>query len=732
MSAFLEFAPTGEWENRSGGRVALRGVLQAVRGPLPGDAPGVGDAVTVLAPYRRGDGPLGVVASWSSRGEFVATLTYPAHLGRTLDVAEVLRSPLLPSLSLPLARKVFDAYGAKALTAMARNGIAVGQWLELKEDVCRGLAWEGQRAYRSALGWAVLRDLDLSPGECANTIESLGARFLEVVLRSPYVLAEVPGIGFGSAERAAGVLGAQDPDERLHKAIDLEMARALESGDTAVRQQDLVRRLVQRLRTTGEDVHSALEHSAASGTLEMRVSGTGQYVLSVAQAAAERSIVDEVVRLATAQMTPPPPVRTEFHDRYSSDQHAALEIVAQAPVSILSGGPGTGKTTLLKGVLERFQATGGRIVLSAPTGKAARRMSEVCGMPAQTLHALLKADRTGRFAVTGSVKMGARLLVVDESSMIDSTLFAAVLRALPTGARLLLCGDPDQLPPVGPGAVFADLISSGTIAHGKLVQQHRQSSGILQAANAMRIGTVPEAMSTFGTGDNEVWWGDAAGEAAAADRVVQAVVDAVPAALGCGPRDVQVLAPVHAGRAGVLLLNQRLKERLNPAGKHETMEVYERHYSVEDPVVWKANDYRLGLRNGDIGVIEAFDRGEHSALISFDGRSVEVPINRFDNVDLAYALTVHRSQGSEYEAVVVPVVGAHKAGLSRELLYTALTRAKRHVCFVGEKEALKGALNVSAGSKRSSSLAAALSRRLPIWHDLRGQEEGPSAADASP
>jgi exodeoxyribonuclease V alpha subunit len=382
----------------------------------------------------------------------------------------------------------------------------------------------------------------------------------------------------------------------------------------------------------------------------------------------------------------------------------AVRLAHQRRVLVLTGGPGTGKTTLTRFLLDLFDRRHLKILLAAPTGRAARRLSDATRREAVTLHRLLGFDpSSGDFDKGDGNPIDADALLVDESSMVDLRLFASLLRAIPPGARLVLVGDADQLPSVGPGEVLRDLLRSGRVPTARLKRIFRagERSGVVRNAHRVLAGEPPET-NAMGEGDFIFVEKDQPAEVAAEVRRV--VREALPIAEGIDPvRDVQVLVPMYKGEAGADALNEALQHDLNPQG--EAIPAGRGRFRAGDRVIQLRNDYARGVFNGEIGWVESV--GAQSMAVRFDA-VVEIPAADWDDIALAYAITVHKSQGSEYEWVVMPLSTQHAILLDRPLFYTAVTRARKGVVLVGSRKALAIALRPGRSRARRTTLVARL------------------------
>ena len=389
----------------------------------------------------------------------------------------------------------------------------------------------------------------------------------------------------------------------------------------------------------------------------------------------------------------------------AQSQIEAVRLALRSKVMVITGGPGVGKTTIVNSILQILAAKAVRLLLCAPTGRAAKRMKEATGMEAKTIHRMLEIDpKSFGFKRNEESPLACDLLIVDESSMVDVSLMHALLKAVPDQAAVLLVGDVDQLPSVGPGQVLADIIGSHVIPVARLTEVFRQAaqSKIITSAHRINEGQMPDLSKPANQSD--FYFVPAEDPGLAVMRILDMVKTRIPKRFGLDPiRDIQILCPMNRGGVGARSLNIELQAVLNPAGENK-VERFGSTFAPGDKVMQIENDYDKEVYNGDIGYVEGIDVNEGELTATFDGRAVTYLFGELDTLVLAYATTIHKSQGSEYPAVIIPVLTQHYAMLQRNLLYTGITRGKQLVVLVGQRKAVAIAVKNVSGRKRWSKL----------------------------
>ena len=662
------------------------------------------------------------------QAESYATITPRTVAG----LEQYLGSGMVPGIGPGFARRIVAHFGLATLEvldhASRRLREVPGIGAKRAERVAQ--AWHQQRELRGTM--LFLQSHGISAAHARRIYRQFGTRARAVLQEDPYRLAaHVPGMGFQTADRIAAKLGiAADSPQRIQAAALHELHAAATDGDVYLPAPILCRRtaeLVQlRDRRAAEEALASLREADRVIGEQLPAPGAGtpvaaQYLppLFAAEQRAATRLVTLLRSTPGGSAAAPAPAAAGAGIVLAAAQRAATEVLLRSKVAVLTGGPGTGKTTLVRWIAAASARAGTRVVLAAPTGRAAKRLEEATGMPAGTIHRLLEfSPRHGTFTRNRSYPVAADLLVVDEASMVDIRLLAALLEATPDGCRVLFVGDADQLPSVGPGSVLADLAAIPGLPTVRLTEVFRQSaaSRIVRAAHAINSGEFDPRQATVA--DSDFYFIARREPEQVAHTVETLVTTRIPRRFGLDPRrDIQVLSPMNRGPLGTVQLNRRLRERLNPdpAGDGGGLR-------LGDRVLQTRNNYQLEVFNGDIGHVVAVDAESGSVQVDFGGRRVQYAAADRDDLVPAYAISIHRSQGSEFPAVVVPVHTQHFVMLRRNLLYTAVTRGKRLVVLVGSEKAVALAARRGSDRTRFSALAlraasareqAAAARRAP-------------------
>ena len=578
-------------------------------------------------------------------------------------------------------------------------------------------AWAEQKVIREIM--VFLQSHGVGTSRAVRIYKTYGEAAILKVTENPYRLAlDIWGIGFKTADTIAQHLGIpHDALIRAQAGVRHVLQVWSEQGHCAAPPAKLVAMAVSLLAIPEPLIEQAiaLERAADNLVLDQELLyltplqraelGCAQQLQRLLRGAPPWGLIDTAKAL--------PWVEQQTGLALSPSQRAAVATMLAHKVTIITGGPGVGKTTLVNSLLRILRAKQITVLLAAPTGRAAKRLTETTGLEAKTVHRLLEFDPTSyQFKRDATHPLETQLLILDETSMMDTVLMNQVLRAIPDAAGLLVVGDVDQLPSVGPGAVLADLIDSGAIPAVRLTEIFRQaqSSRIITNAHRINRGELPLAPPPGESSDFYLIY--AAHPEAIATKLLTAVTERIPRTFGVDPvRDIQVLTPMNRGGLGVQALNIALQARLNP-NRQPRIQRYGTTYAPGDKVLQRVNNYDKEVFNGDIGWITAVDPEQGTLTVDFEGRGVAYAFAELDELALAYAASIHKSQGSEYPVVVIPLAMQHYTLLERNLLYTAVTRGRKLVVIIAEPKALGIAVKRRESSKRITRLRERLAVRV--------------------
>ncbi len=657
-------------------------------------------------------------------GRQFAVDTFSSRVPPTLDGLErYLASNLIDGVGPEFARRIVKAFGEQTLDVIEHEpnrllevpGIGRGRLRKITAS------WSRHQSARDVL--IFLQGLGISPAYSSRIYRQFGAGAIDLINQNPYRLAEVRGIGFRTADKVAEKMGFdRDSIERARAGVLYTLEELAGAGHTCFPEARLVGRASELLGVAPDRIERAIAEEENEGRVAVDrelpddpvyLSGLHRAEFVVAQllrhiASSESELADIDAETAVAW--------AEKRNRIELDptQRDAVKAALSQKVTVITGGPGVGKTTIINCIIPILRAKGLRVLLAAPTGRAARRLEETTGTKAQTIHRMLKWNpRSGEFQMNQDEPLEADAVIIDETSMIDITLMRDLLLAVPGTAVLILVGDVDQLPSVGPGNVLRDIIRAGAFPVKRLEQIFRQAkqSPIIRNAHRINRGKMPELKSTPRADREGFYFIERTEPEAVLGTVLELCTDRIPNRFGLDPAgDIQVMAPMYRGTAGVDNFNTELRRALNPEA-HPEIKRFGRQFAPGDKVMQIRNDYDKDVFNGDIGRVIDVNRVEETITVRFEEQAVDYSFDELDSLQTAYAISVHKSQGSEYPAVVIALTSHHYVMLQRNLLYTAVTRGVRLVVIVGDRKALGRAVSNDRIGRRHTTLAERLADR---------------------
>ncbi|MBF0336528.1 MAG: ATP-dependent RecD-like DNA helicase [Nitrospirae bacterium] len=639
----------------------------------------------------------------------------------TEGIKRYLGSGLIKGIGPVLAKRLVDRFDDETLNVIDTHAERLKEVEGIGDKRVEKIrsAWAQQRDIRDIMMF--LQGHGVSATYATKIFKQYGGSAIKRVRDNPYQLAtDIHGIGFITADKIAQKLGfSKDSELRAAAGILYVLYELSNDGHVYYPYELLMAHCGNVLEVGGEillepfdalvgDNKLIVESLAAADPADShRGVYLARYHVSECGIAAALLGLMQVAKFLRAFSVDKAIawVQSELSISLADNQVAAVKAAIAHKVLVITGGPGTGKTTIINAIIKLYQQLHQRVLLTAPTGRAAKRMQESTGCDARTLHRLLEfSPKSGTFKRNEQTPLDADLVVVDEASMIDTVLMYHFLRAVPRRATLIIVGDTDQLPSVGPGNVLADIISAGTVPSVRLKEIFRQSqqSRIVVNAHRVNIGEMPSLSGNL-TPQQDFCFIEAEDPEVILKHVVQLCKDTIPQRYRLDPMsDIQVLTAMHKGTLGATTLNAQLQQTLNTS----TTELIRggRVFKVGDKVMQTVNNYDKDVYNGDIGVIQRIKAVEHELIVQFDGRDVTFDFIDLDEIVLAYAISIHKAQGSEYPAVVIPIHTQQFIMLQRNLLYTAITRARRLVVLVGSKRAIAIAVTNNKTKKRYTYL----------------------------
>lgn len=668
-----------------------------------------------------------------SYGEQFHVNGYMSIMPATVNaIRKYLGSGLIKGIGPRFAERIVNRFGVDTLNIIENdiNRLSIIEGIGKKRMSWIQNAWIEQKGIREIM--IFLQSCGVGSSNAVKIYKEYGSDSISVLKENPYKLAmDITGIGFKTADRIAQKMGIPfNSGVRVKAGIVFLLQQVTDEGHVFYPYEDVIRRSMNILAVTREDVSKAIEELKETNVIviedanRLPVYLKGYYLTEI-------SVSERLVQISKF-LSPFPPINIEKAISWISErllinladgQKMAIRAAIEDKVIVITGGPGVGKTTVINAIIKIFEVKGLKILLAAPTGRAAKRLSEATGKNGMTIHRLLKFNvRNKRFEFNEDNPLKADVFIIDEVSMVDILLMHHLVKAIPLDAKLILVGDIDQLPSVGPGNVLKDIINSKVIATIRLTEIFRQASQSLIVENAHRINNGKYPILPYKPMKNsDLKW--SSGEIQYSDFYFigredpKDIVDTIkhlcryeiPARFGLDPfKDIQVLTPMHKGEVGATALNRELQEALNP--QQPFVVCLSRKFCVKDKVMQIRNNYEKDVFNGDIGRIVGINKVDAELLVEFDDKRVSYDFSELDELVLAYAITVHKSQGNEYPAIILPLSIQHYIMLQRNLIYTAITRGKRLVVIVGMKRAVAIAVSNNKISARYTRLQELLKK----------------------
>ncbi|MBU0995436.1 MAG: ATP-dependent RecD-like DNA helicase [Proteobacteria bacterium] len=642
--------------------------------------------------------------------------------GTVYGIQKYLGSGLVKGIGPKMAKRIVKQFGKDTLHVIENDIMKLSQVDGIGDKRIHMIkaAWEEQKDIREVM--VFLQSHDVSSGYATKIFKQYGKDSIKIVRGNPYRLAtDILGIGFVTADKIAESMGfAKDSPERAKAGVLFVLNQLADDGHVYYPYELLIEKSMVLLTVAREIIKTAIAALVSDGHIiiedinfnvdEFRENNKAVYLSTfhVCETQAARKLkfllntgktirkidIDKAIDWVQAQL----------HITLDDKQVNAVRLALTTKVLVITGGPGTGKTTIINAILKIYNKLNVSVLLAAPTGRAAKRMTETTGHASKTIHRLLEYSvKNGGFQKNDKYPLDCDLLIIDEASMIDTVLMHHLLKAVPVNATLIVVGDVNQLPSVGAGNVLKDIIDSGRIPVAMLDRIFRQAraSRIIVNAHEINRGLIPSFRSD--DKENDCYFIQKELSEEVLLTILELVTKRIPARFGFDAvEDIQVLTPMHRGIVGAGNLNKALQEALNT--QREGLEIGTRIYRAGDKVMQIRNNYDKDVFNGDIGKIIAIDREVQKVLVSFDDRTIDYDFSDLDELVLAYAISVHKSQGSEYPCVIIPVLTQHYILLQRNLIYTAITRGRRLVVFVGTRKAMAIAVKNDKPEKRYTFL----------------------------
>lgn len=626
-------------------------------------------------------------------------------------IEKYLGSGLIKGIGPKFARRIVEKFGKDTLEVIEENPNALIEVEGIGKVRVERIktSWQEQKEIKNIM--LFLQGHEVSTSHATKIFKAYGSESISIVKENPYRLADdIWGIGFKTADSIAAKMGIEkDRFIRLRSGILYTLNKLSESGHCYAVREQLIEKAIQLLEVDAPELEITLDEMIRADDVIKEDEAIYLPPFYFSETGCAKSMLyllacERRVRVNPQEITEKVVSHSEIS--YDTIQLEAIKTAISSKIMVLTGGPGTGKTTTTMGIISAYQMAGCRILLAAPTGRAAKRMSEATGMEAKTIHRLLEFKPPEGYQKNEDKPLDGDVLILDECSMVDVILMYNLLKAIPEHMSLILVGDTDQLPSVGAGNVLKDVIDSGRIPVVRLTRIFRQAQGSRIIMNAHRINK-GEAIDMRGGKESDFFFASKESNEEVVETMVKYCTQNLPRYYHVDAfRDIQVLTPMQRGTCGAANLNQVLQEAMNPT--RIFLHRGGTQYRLHDKVMQIRNDYDKEVFNGDIGTVTRVDMEERELTVDFDGRAVVYDVTELDELVLAYAVTIHKAQGSEYPIVVMPFTMSHFVMLQRNLLYTGVTRAKKILVLIGEKKAVYYAIKNEKTTERNTKLAERL------------------------
>jgi len=629
----------------------------------------------------------------------------------TTGISKYLASGIIPGIGSITAEKIVDHFGTETLDILNNYSKRLSEVKGVSKSKAAMIKTEWDKLEQHREIDIFMQGLGIPIYLCHRIRKQYQANTAHVIKNTPYRLStDVKGIGFLTADRIALRQGMKkESPTRLVSGIAHALKELSSQGHVCYPEAELIPYAAKILDVPPTLISTAIPIAVQTELITKQAFNGVDYIYIKQLFLSEREVSEKIKFVLSVPLPEKKKIKLEIGKQFNEKQSLAIHNTFEHRISIITGGPGVGKTTVVGEIVKNAKAHKMKVLLAAPTGRAAKRMSESCHIPAKTIHRLLIWDpQEGKFAVNEDKPLKADLLIVDEVSMLDINLAKHLFRAVSLDTRLVLVGDRDQLPSVGPGAVLHDLIATGVVPTTNLDEVYRQAANSRIITNAHKVNQQKRPdLSNPPNGElGDFYWINQSDPDKVNETIVEMITNRIPKRFGFNPlTDIQLLTPMNNGSSGAKNLNQLIQSSINPGGKKPQFSSGDRTFRLGDKVMQKVNNYEKKIFNGDLGFIRQIDTKKKVFSIEFDTGLVEFEFQESDQIMLAYAITIHKSQGSEFPVVILPVLTQHFVMLQKNLLYTAMTRAKKLLILVGSKKALDISISNAKQVKRYTNLS---------------------------